>query len=215
MKIWICAYRPWALEVFEDINNNINNVELIETKLEFDRSVRLFSKNDILFFIGWSWIIPNELVNKFNCICMHPSPLPKYRGGSPIQNQIINGESISAVTFFRMTEKLDAGNILWQRVFSLKDNLNDINFRVKALTLSGIFDILNNNYDEYAQLESDVTYFKRRTPSQSEISIDEINTSGAKQLHDKVRCLQDPYPNAFIVCADGKKLYIKLTDYEK
>ena len=49
----------------------------------------------------------------------------------------------------------------------------------------------------------------------SEISIDDIKLYTAEDLHDKIRCLQDPYPNAFIVCSDGKKLYLKLADYEK
>lgn len=215
MKIWICAYRDWSLEIYNQISKEFDNVELIETKKEFERTTSLFQKEDVIFFLGWSWIIPDKIVKKFNCICMHPSPLPKYRGGSPLQNQIVNGETISAVTFFRMTEKLDAGNILWQKSFSLKNNLNDINLRIKALTFSGIFDILNGNYNERIQDETQVTYFKRRTPEQSEISINDIKTNNARQLYNKIRCLQDPYPNAFIVCGDGKKLYLKLADYEK
>ena len=49
----------------------------------------------------------------------------------------------------------------------------------------------------------------------SEFDFDDIKTNNAKQLYNKIRCLQDPYPNAFIVCGDGKKLYLKLADYEK
>ena len=36
----------------------------------------------------------------------------------------------------------------------------------------------------------------------------------SKDIYNKIRCLQDPYPNAFIICGDGKKLYIKLAKYE-
>jgi len=213
--IWICAYRDWTLDIYDDILENFDNVNLIKSQEEFLQVTDLFTESDIIFFIGWSWIMPTTIVEKFNCICMHPSPLPKYRGGSPLQNQIINGEHLSAVTFFRMTSKLDAGNILWQKSFPLKGNLNDITFRIKTLCFSGIFDILNNNYKEYKQDESQSSYFKRRTPEMSEISIDDIKLYNAVELHNKTRCLQDPYPNAFIVCGDGKKLYLKLTDYEK
>ena len=45
----------------------------------------------------------------------------------------------------------------------------------------------------------------------SEIKIDDIQEFTASQLHDKVRALQDPYPNAFITCKDGSRLYIKKT----
>ena len=48
----------------------------------------------------------------------------------------------------------------------------------------------------------------------SEIKIDDISNFTASQLHDKVRALQDPYPNAFITCKDGAKLYIKRTEIE-
>ena len=43
---------------------------------------------DIVLFYGWSWKVSEKLINKFDCLMLHPSPLPKYRGGSPIQNQI-------------------------------------------------------------------------------------------------------------------------------
>tara|TARA_R110000851_G_scaffold202388_1_gene354144 strand:- start:380 stop:1024 length:645 start_codon:yes stop_codon:yes gene_type:complete len=213
--IWICAYRDWALDIYDDVLENFDNVNLIKSQEEFTNTIDLFTASDSIFFIGWSWIIPTVIVEKFNCICMHPSPLPKYRGGSPLQNQIINGERLSAVTFFRMTGRLDAGNILWQKAFPLSGNLKDINFQIKTLCFSGIFDILNNNYKEYKQDEAQSSYFKRRTPEMSEISIDDIKLYTAEDLHDKIRCLQDPYPNAFIVCSDGKKLYLKLADYEK
>ena len=123
--IWICAYRDWALDIYDDVLENFDNVNLIKSQEEFTNTIDSFTASDIILFIGWSWIIPTVIVEKFNCICMHPSPLPKYRGGSPLQNQIINGERLSAVTFFRMTGKLDAGNILWQKAFPLSGNLKD------------------------------------------------------------------------------------------
>ena len=43
---------------------------------------------------------------------LHPSALPKFRGGSPIQNQIIRNIKNSKVTLFKMNEKIDAGPII-------------------------------------------------------------------------------------------------------
>ena len=51
---------------------------------------------------------------------LHPSPLPKYRGGSPIQNQIIRGVVDSMVTIFVMNDKIDAGDIIAQSPFLLR-----------------------------------------------------------------------------------------------
>ena len=215
MKIWICAYREWALEIYREVSTQFNNVEIIKTKQEFNNNTHLFDDNDIIFFIGWSWIIPNNIVEKNECICLHPSPLPKYRGGSPIQHQIINGETQSAVTYFRMTKELDAGTILFQETFSLDGNLKDIINRIIPLGIRGILAILSNNIQEKEQDISQATFFKRRQPHESEITLEELNNLSAKELYNKIRALQDPYPNAYIKCADGSKLYLIKALYEK
>ena len=213
IMIWICAYREWALEIYDQVKNEID-CELIESKDKFNYARKKFSKNDIIFFIGWSWVIDDHLIEKYTCICLHPSPLPKYRGGSPIQHQIINGESVSAVTFFKMTDKLDAGNILYQEYFSLKGNLKDIFSRIISLGTSGIFRILNSNVNKQPQDELQATFYKRRKPEDSEILIEDFKNHTAKEIYNKIRALQDPYPNAYIKCKD-KKLFIQISQYEK
>jgi len=45
----------------------------------------------------------------------------------------------------------------------------------------------------------------------SEIDIDDLKNYTAEELHNKVRALQNPYPNAFIKCKNGTKLIIKKT----
>ena len=51
----------------------------------------------------------------YGCINLHPSLLPKYRGAAPINWAVINGESKTGVTVFKIVEDLDAGDILLQR----------------------------------------------------------------------------------------------------
>ena len=89
---------------------------------------------DLVLFYGWSWKIEESVIDNYRCLMLHPSPLPKYRGGSPIQNQIINGETSSAVTIIEMTNELDAGDILAQEKFSLDGNIADI---LKKITRIG------------------------------------------------------------------------------
>ena len=43
-----------------------------------------------MLFYGWSWKIEEEIYANYMSIMLHPSDLPKFRGGSPIQNQILN-----------------------------------------------------------------------------------------------------------------------------
>jgi methionyl-tRNA formyltransferase len=59
---------------------------------------------------GWLLRLP-----KLGCVNLHPSLLPKYRGASPVQAAIRQGDPTTGVTVLRVTEELDAGEILGQK----------------------------------------------------------------------------------------------------
>ena len=214
-NILICGYRDWAHDLFVNVDRCvIDNCGYVDDKDILDTMIDEYEPK-FIFFIGWSWIIKDDIINNYPCICLHPSPLPKYRGGSPMQHQIINGEKTSAVTLFEMDEGIDTGDILYQKEFSLDGDLDDIYRRVSDIGTDGVIEILEDGYqNQIKQNEEEATFYKRRKPSMSEIKIDDISNFTASQLHDKVRALQDPYPNAFITCKDGAKLYIKRTEIE-
>ena len=140
---------------------------------------------------------------------LHPSPLPKYRGGSPIQNQIIRDEKNSAVTIFKINEIIDGGDIYFQKKISLTGSLNEIFERIIKEGTKGTLKILNKKKIETKKQNHNIaTYFKRRKPQQSEITVKEIKEKPAKYIANKIRMLDDPYPNAFIKLKN-KKLFIK------
>jgi methionyl-tRNA formyltransferase len=214
MKIAYYGYRDWSINIFSKID--IEDKYLINTK---DYNILDFIKPDLVFFIGWSNIIPNSIIEKYKCICLHPSPLPKYRGGSPIQNQIINGELDSAVTFFIMDQGIDTGDIIYQSYLSLDGKLDDIFKNIELIGIEYINKIIsdykNNQITSYKQDDSKSTYCKRRKQSDSEINIEDILNNEPVYLYNKIRSLNDPYPNAFIRCKDGKKLFLIESNYEK
>ena len=53
------------------------------------------------------------------------------------------------------------------------------------------------------------SYFKRRTPNQSEITIDDFKNKSLEDIYNTIRCLTDPYPNAYIEDTKGNRLYFK------
>lgn len=69
---------------------------------------------DFFIVAAYSKIIPKEIINipRLGIIGVHPSLLPKYRGPSPIQSAILNGEKITGVTLYLLDEKVDHGPIL-------------------------------------------------------------------------------------------------------
>ena len=169
-------------------------------KLKLDYIKKINPK--LIFFPDWSWIIPNEIVQKYQCICFHESNLPKFRGGSPIQNQIIRGIKNTKTSSFIMNEKLDAGDILLQKDLSLEGSLDDIFSRMISNDYFLINKIINGKFKKQKQTGK-ITTYKRRKPKESElISLD----FSKKYLYDFIRMLADPYPNAFIKI--GKKKII-------
>ena len=208
-NILICGYRDWVYELFCNVDKVVTEKCIyVDDKDLLD--VMIGEYNPIyIFFIGWSWIVEDDIINNYSCICLHPSPLPKYRGGSPLQHQIINGETESVVTLFKMDCGIDTGDILFQNKFSLLGDLKDICNRMSDIGTKGVIDIIENGYQSITeQNENDATFYKRRKPSMSEIKIEDFNDFTAVELYNKIRSLQDPYPNSFVVCKGGTKLFL-------
>jgi methionyl-tRNA formyltransferase len=210
MRIACVTYRDWALKIYDNLVENSDHTFLIiRSRAQYSEpAIRDFNP-DIILFYGWSWIIEKSLLNDFKCIMLHPSPLPKYRGGSPIQNQIIAGETISMVTIFKMNEFLDRGQIYFQKEYSLDGSIDDIFNRIYKIGTELTFRLLNENTIPFSQNDEEATVYKRRKPSESEITIEELQNQSGLYLYNKIRMLGDPYPNAYIKTKDGQRLYIK------
>jgi methionyl-tRNA formyltransferase len=78
-------------------------------------------KPDLIIAVAYGKILPKEILEipKYGCLAVHPSLLPKYRGPSPIQTAILNGDRKIGVTIFLMDEKMDHGPILARRELEL------------------------------------------------------------------------------------------------
>ena len=211
MKICCVGYRDWAIEIYDQLD--YSGFDVIIMKEYDEQKIRDYNPTYILFY-GWSDIIDKKIINDFDCIMLHPSPLPKYRGGSPIQNQIINGEKDSAVTLFMMDEGIDTGDVIAQSYLSLDGSLNDIFKRIENIGLKLTKQIFTNGFQRVKQDNSKSTYCKRRTPEMSEVTSEELSNMSGEYLYNKIRMLQDPYPNAFIRTNDGRKLKLKLAEVE-
>lgn len=69
---------------------------------------------ELIAIVAYGKILPKELLNlpPYGCVNVHASLLPKYRGAAPINWAIVNGETETGVTTMRISEELDAGDIL-------------------------------------------------------------------------------------------------------
>lgn len=211
MKIVCVGYREWAMEIYQRLRlfyGNRHDFVLVDKKT-YSEDLLDQENPDLVLFYGWSWKISSPIIEKYMCLMLHPSPLPKYRGGSPIQNQIINGETQSAVTIIEMTDKLDAGDILAQESISLDGNIKEILKRLTRVGTRLTKRIISGNTTRRKQNENEATFYNRRKEEDNEITVNEILSQDSQYLHNKIRMLGDPYPYAYIKTVDGKKLLIK------
>lgn len=196
-----CCHRDWTKKLFEKLLKKYNMHLITSPKeLTFKKVKRI--NPEFIFFPDWSWIVPSKIINNYSCICFHESDLPKFRGGSPIQNQIINGIKKTKTTAFLMDDGLDTGDILLKKPLSLDGSVNEIFDRMITNDYKMIVDIINKKYTIKRQYGTS-TVFKRRKPKESEL--EHLNHSNL-YLYNFVRMLEDPYPNAFIKI--GKKKII-------
>lgn len=75
------------------------------------------AKPDFIIVVAYGQILSKEILDipKFACINGHASLLPKYRGASPIQSAILNGDTVTGTTSMLMDVGLDTGDILLQK----------------------------------------------------------------------------------------------------
>ena len=211
-KIVFCAYRDWALEVYEKIKEHpkIEEIILLKSQEEFEEYFNTGKPAiDIVLLVGWSWMIAPAITHNYLCLGVHPSDLPNYMGGSPIQNQIIGGVVETKISLFTISEKIDAGEIWMKTVLSLEgDNLVEI---FKNIITSSV-NLLNNFFELFPDITpvhqdlSQGKYYRRRRKEESRLLPSDFDQKSLLELYNVIRCLTDPYPNAYMEDKEGNRL---------
>lgn len=176
--------------------------EVVETL----RSLKL----DAFFIIGWHKIVPQQVIDCAPyCLGMHSSLLPKNRGSSPINWQIIRGEKQGGMSFFHLTTGVDSGDLVGQKEFEISEDDTCADAYAKATVAA--LGLLRENWTALAekrlahvpQDESQATLNPRRRPEDGKI----VWEKNAFELHNWVRALTHPYPGAF-ASLRGKKVFL-------
>lgn len=94
---------------------------------------------ELLVVAAYGKIIPKKVLDsmKYGGINIHPSLLPKYRGASPVQSTIMNGDSEAGVTIIKMDEKVDHGPIVTQAKLYITNDETFETLGKKLFTLGG------------------------------------------------------------------------------
>jgi methionyl-tRNA formyltransferase len=98
--------------------------------------IRGFSP-DLIVIVAYGKILPKEILDlpKYGTINVHASLLPKYRGAAPVQRAILNGDKFAGITIMKVTETLDAGEIILQESLPIYDADNTATLTEKLFKL--------------------------------------------------------------------------------
>ena len=149
---------------------------------------------EIIFFPHWSFIIPPEIHENYECVIFHTAPLPYGRGGSPIQNLIARGFTHAPVKALKAVKEIDAGPVYLSEDLSLEGSLSEILDRLEGVVGNLINQIVANRPAPVRQ-EGEPIVFSRRTPNQSRIS----ETDSLDEIYDKIRMVDfGEYPRGYM-----------------
>ncbi len=195
-KILVATVKSWNVRNFNKIKEEYKdfNWYLITNKGELTYDYLNKIKPAFIFFPHWSWMIPEEIYENFNCIVFHMTDLPFGRGGSPLQNLIVRGIYETKISAIKVVGKLDAGSVYLKENLSLHGNAEEIYMRASDTVFKMIREIIEKKPEPKTQ-EGEVIEFKRRTPEQSELPM----TNDLRKIYDFIRMLDaEDYPKGYI-----------------
>ena len=190
--------------------NNINDTEIVETIRKVEP--------DYIFVIGLSQIIKKELINipKQFVVGFHPTALPHHRGRAAIPWQILLGEKESSITFFRIDQGMDSGDVLFCEKYSIEmsDYASDVYRKVvEAMVIAlkeNIHNLLEGRIFPKPQIEKDSSYLLIRRPHDGLLDWGRAT----EYILRIIRATSHPYPGAYSYIGEKKIIIYRAEKYE-
>lgn len=198
-----------APSVKQFLTQNYPNIEILQPKsLKNDEIVQKIkdARPDFIVVAAYGKILPIEVLNITTCINLHASILPNYRGASPIQQALLNGDEITGVTSMLMSEGMDEGDILEIQSLEIKDRKFDELYKDLSLIAAKLTVETLNDFDTIKpikQNDKEATYCSKITKDDGIISCDD----DYRQVYNKFRAFSS-WPTIYF--ENG----IKLTDIQ-
>ncbi|MEN4053454.1 MULTISPECIES: methionyl-tRNA formyltransferase [Sulfurimonas] len=151
---------------------------------------------DYIVVAAYGQILPREILDHAPCINLHASILPQYRGASPIQQTLLNGDKETGVTAMLMEEGLDTGDILKIEKIQVADDemLEQLFHRLTQVATTLTIDVVKNfhSYTPIPQDETKATHCKKITKADGLVTFED-----AQILFNKYRAFT-PWPGIYL-----------------
>lgn len=198
------AAQKWGLKILQPQKLK-NNSELMAYNLKL--------KADIGIIASYGKIIPPEIIALFpkGLVNIHPSLLPKYRGPSPIQSAILNGEKQTGITIMLVDEEIDHGPLLQNITYQIsptkyfKEIRTDLAKLGAKLLIKTLPDYLNGKIISQEQDHVQATFTKKLSLADGKINWHQ----SAYQIFNQIRAL-NPEPGTWTIRRDRPQEILKI-----
>lgn len=219
MNIIFCAYRDWAVRVLPTIQKhpNVKHVRHVTDNEDLYRVIDTH-EYDLVLFCGWSTPPDEWATEEIPMFSEHPAASDRYSPGTPLQNQILDGKNRTQHRIVKVAfPELSLRQWSHEVDMELSGNMEDILFQMEA-TSKVLFTRFLDDYPKSIQWKTwdevpELDQIPRRIPTQSKLEKDHIISMSTRSLYNKIRCLEHPYPNAYIEDDEGI-LYFEKVSYK-
>lgn len=201
-KAIVCYRDHLDSKLLEEAKEKGVSVKIIHKfRVEVDE-VFEFVKNqnpDFFISVAFQFILPANILNLVQWpINIHTGAIPRYRGHHPLAAAFLNDEPFQATTVHLMAEEVDAGKVLLQDFIEVTNEDDMVTVRHRLIELSykllkTVIHQLKNNCLYPKEQIGEVIWAPKRTPEDSKLDF----THKSRYIHNFIRTLVDPYPNAF------------------
>jgi methionyl-tRNA formyltransferase len=195
--------KVWAIE------NNIPYLQPEKLNEEFSNQLSATSYQ-LFLVVAYGKIIPEEVLNMpaLGSINLHYSLLPKYRGASPVESAILNGDTETGVTIQKMVYKMDAGPVIAEKKVDISPTETAPELRKRLIKIGGellvetLPKIVSMEITEITQDETKATYSKKIKKEDGLIDLKDNPVKNYKKFRAYAH-----WPRTFFF-KDGKRIII-------
>jgi len=191
----------------DEISKTVKNLKvshLCFEKINTEESIAQLKKFDPELFIvaGYSTILKQKVLDipQLGTINLHAGRLPEYRGGSPLNWQLINGEEKAGISVIFMDEGIDTGCVLAEEEFPIgqNDTISDLHQKANELFPNLVLKALNklevNDTSYSVQDERKAQYWHQRNDADGRLDFESMTMLEVDRM---IRALTIPYPGAW------------------
>lgn len=178
---------------FEKVSNHIDEV---------------FEGVDIAVTASFGQILSRDFISRKMCLNVHPSLLPKYRGSTPLQTALLNGDTKSGVTIQKMEYEVDSGDIILNQEIDIDKNDDFHSITLKTAEIGGdllvkALDLIEKNEASFTKQDSSqATFTKMIKKEDGQLKFSDT----AENLVNRVRALGENPGCYFFVGEDRIKV---------